>query len=232
MSHMTVSQVMTTDVVAVREDAPCHEIVTLLAEHRVSTVPVLDAGRRVVGVVSEADLLPKVEFSGQSGNQPLIRGSRRSSRQAKSLGSTARDLMTSPAVVVSGRATVVAAARLLDSHGIKRTPVVDDAGRLVGIVSRRDVLKVFLRADADITAEVVDDVLRRTLWIRPAEVSATVADGVVTLDGGVDDPTLIGIVVRLVRSVDGVTDVRDRLTHRVGTGAAGAPGHRPARRER
>jgi CBS domain-containing protein len=216
MSHLKVSALMTRDVATVREETPFHEIAKVLAERHVSAVPVVDADDRVLGVVSEADLLHKVEFadSPDEGASILERRAHRLARH-KSTGHVAKDLMTTPAVTVMDGTTVVKAARLLESSGIKRMPVVNDLGRLVGIVSRADLLKVYLRPDADVRDEIVNQVLRRLLWIGPSEVSVLVDSGVVVLVGQLEQRSLIDIVVRLVAAVDGVVEVDDRLTWRV-----------------
>jgi CBS-domain-containing membrane protein len=207
-----VRDVMTQDVVTVDEHASLKEVARLLTEHRVSALPVLDGEGRVVGVVSEADLMPKEEFpEGQPGGR-LFQGRRRREIRAKAAGDTAAELMTSPAVTIGPDAGVAEAARLLHRHGIKRLPVVDPAGPLLGIVSRADLLKVFLRADADIAREVRQQVLRRAMWIDPDTVAVEVHDGVVTLAGQLERRSLIPIVVSLVRGLDGVVDVVDRLS--------------------
>ena len=216
MTHMTVSEVMSSNVASVREDTPFREIARVLADRRISAVPVVDAGDRVVGIVSEADLLPTLETAEPDPDRGrMMRRLGGFRRPVGHGGMTARDLMSSPAVVVPGRTTVVTAARLMDSSRIKRMPVVDDLGRVVGIVSRNDLMKVFLRADAAIARDVVEDVLRHGLWIGPDEVTVDVADGVVTLTGEVEDRSLIPIVTRLVDAVDGVMEIVDRLTYRV-----------------
>jgi CBS-domain-containing membrane protein len=207
-----VRDVMTQDVVTVDDHAAFKEVATLLTEHRVSALPVLDGEGRVVGVVSEADLLLKEEFpEGPPGGRPL-QGRRRRETRAKAAGGTAAELMTSPAVTIGPDAGVAEAARLLHRHQIKRLPVVDPAGPLLGIVSRADLLKVFLRADADIAAEVRQQVLTRAMWIDPDTVVVEVRDGVVTLTGQPERRSLIPIVVSLVRGLDGVVDVVDRLS--------------------
>jgi CBS-domain-containing membrane protein len=216
MRHHNVSALMSRDVATVREDTPFHEIAKVLADRRVSAVPVVDADRRVLGVVSEADLLHKVEFADDPGEGAGIL-ERRAHRLArhKATGQVAKDLMTEPAVTVPEGTTVVKAARLLESSGVKRMPVVNDLGRLVGIVSRGDLLKIYLRPDAEIRAEIVEQVLRRLLWIGSTEVSVRVNDGVVTVAGELDQRSLIDIVVRLVGAVDGVVEVEDKLTWRI-----------------
>jgi CBS domain-containing protein len=121
--------------------------------------------------------------------------------------------MSTPAITIEDRTSVVRAAREMDRHHIKRLPVVDEVGRLVGIASRRDLLKIFLRSDDEIRAEIETQVLEDSLGIAPGIVSVNVADGLVTLDGRVQRKTLIPVVVRLARAVDGVIDMVDRLDY-------------------
>ena len=203
---------MTQDVVTVDEHASFKEVATLLTERRVSALPVLDGEGRVVGIASEADLLLKEEFPQGPPDGRLFQSRRRRQTRAKAAGDTAAELMTSPAVTIGPDASVAQAARLLHRHGIKRLPVVDPAGPLLGIVGRADLLKVFLRADADIAREVRQQVLRRAMWIDPDTVAVEVHDGVVTLAGQLERRSLIPIVVSLVRGLDGVVDVVDRLS--------------------
>jgi CBS-domain-containing membrane protein len=203
---------MTTTVATVDERTPFKQIVRLLSERRVSALPVLDAAKRVVGVVSEADLLRKEEFPEGPGGRVFESRHQRVAR-AKAAGDTAAELMTAPAVTVGADATVAEAAKLLARHGVKRLLVVDEAGRLLGIASRVDLLKVFLRSDEDIRREVRDEVFQRVLWIDPDDVAVEVSDGLVTLEGVLERRSLIPIAVRLVHGVDGVVDVVDRLTY-------------------
>ncbi|HEY6706029.1 MAG TPA: CBS domain-containing protein [Actinomycetota bacterium] len=206
---------MTQDVVSVDEHAPFKDVAMLITERRVSALPVLDREGRVLGIVSEADLLLKEEFPEGSASGRLFKGRRRRTDRAKAAGDTAAELMTAPAVTVGPDASIAEAARLLYRHGIKRLPVVDPAGPLLGIVSRADLLKVFLRSDPDIAREVRQQVLRRAMWMDPDTVVVDVRDGVVTLTGQLERRSLIPITVSLVRSLDGVVDVVDRLTFEV-----------------
>jgi CBS-domain-containing membrane protein len=203
---------MTHDVVTVDEHAPFKDVATLIIERRVSAVPVLDGEGRVLGIVSEADLLLKEEFPEGSASRRLFQGRRQRIDRAKAAGDTAAELMTAPAVTVGPDASVAEAARLLYRHGIKRLPAVDPAGPLLGIVSRADLLKVFLRSDADIAAEVRQEVLMLAMWMDPDTVVVDVRDGVVTLTGQLERRSLIPITVSLVRGLDGVVDVVDQLT--------------------
>jgi CBS domain-containing protein len=205
-----VRDVMTRDVVSVDEQTPFTEITRLLTDCCISAVPVLDPDGRVVGVVSEADLLLKEEYpEGLQGW--LLEGRHRRATRVKAAGATAVELMTAPAITIGPDASVAEAARLLHRHRIKRLPVLDPAGPLLGIVSRADLLKVFLRSDAQIAQEVRQDVLRRALWVDPDTVGVEVDDGVVTLTGRLERRSLIPIAVRLVHGVDGVVEVVDRL---------------------
>jgi CBS-domain-containing membrane protein len=207
-----VRDVMTREVVTVDEETPFKEITQLLADCHISALPVLDSDGRVVGVVSEADLLLKEELPEGPAGGHLFQGRRQRATRAKAAGDTAVELMTAPAITVGPDASIPEAARLLHRHQVKRLPVVDPAGPLLGIVSRADLLKVFLRSDADIATEVRQQVLRRTMWIDPDTIAVEVRDGVVTLAGRLERSSLIPIVVSLVRGLDGVVEVVDRLS--------------------
>ncbi|MDI2125454.1 CBS domain-containing protein [Yinghuangia seranimata] len=217
MQHQRVENLMTEPVVTVQTDTPFKEIVRVLREHAVSATPVLDQDKAVVGVVSEADLLRKEADSEGPARLPVAVHSRRAVREArgKAEGETAGELMTAPAVVVGPGATVGEAARLMERHGVKRLPVVDASGRLRGIVSRCDLLRVYLRPDEAIRAEIRDDLLRRDLWVDPDSLDVRVLDGVVTLAGEMENKTLTSLLVRMVRGVDGVVQVHDRLAFAV-----------------
>nr|WSX75078.1 CBS domain-containing protein [Streptomyces sp. NBC_00899] len=204
-SPCTVSDVMTQTVVAVGQHAAYKEIVATMEQWKVSGLPVLEGEGRVVGVVSEADLLSKEEF--RNSDPARLDEIRRLSDVAKAGAVTAGQLMTTPAVCVHADSTVAQAARIMAQRGVKRLPVTDAEGMLCGIVSRSDVLKVFLRKDEEIAEEVARDVVHPLF---PGEPSAAVAvhDGVVTLTGQVLEPGLILVAVRLARAVEGVVDVR------------------------
>ena len=214
MSRWKVTDVMTTDVVSVGAEVGFRELVDVLSGRGVSAVPVVDDAKHVIGLVSEADLLHKMEFAGESVAARLLERHRRRAARQKARGDKARALMTSPAVTTTADTKVVQAARLMEARQVKRLPVVDGQGRLVGIVSRRDLLKAFLQPDRAIREEVVEQVLHRVLWLEPTQVGVEVSDGVVTLTGELDRKSAIPIAFGLVRGVDGVVDVVDRLTYR------------------
>ncbi|MEU4172499.1 CBS domain-containing protein [Streptomyces sp. NPDC026665] len=206
----TVSDVMTQTVVAVGRDAPFKDIVRTMEQWKVSAMPVLEGEGRVIGVVSEADLLPKEEFRYEE--QDLSRQRLRLDDTAKAGATRAAELMSTPAVTVHPDATVAQAARIMAVRHVKRLPVVDGIGMLQGIVSRADLLKVFLRPDDEIADEV-----RRTVvsYLFPSfshAVHVNVSEGVVTLRGHIHDTSLISVAVRLVRAVEGVVDVEPQLT--------------------
>jgi CBS domain-containing protein len=200
-----VSDVMTSTVVALGGGAMFKDIVKTMQQWKVSALPVLDGKERVIGVVSEADLLPKEEF--RDSDPDRYTQLHRLSDLAKAGAVTAQELMTAPAVTVHADATLAQAARIMARSRVKRLPVVDDRGVLKGVVSRSDLLKVFLRDDEDIADEVRREVVSQ-LFPTPIEpIRVEVREGVVTLTGRIRDTTLVPVAARLVRAVEGVVDV-------------------------
>jgi CBS domain-containing protein len=212
--HQRVQDVMTTDVVCVRETTSYKELVELLTTRRVSAVPVVDDRGHVLGVVSEADLLLKREQPARPLVQVLSAPRRRRER-AKAQATVAAELMSRPAITIDPEATVAAAARRLHASQIKRLPVVDAVGRLVGIVSRVDLLKGFLRPDEELYSVIVEDVIFGDLFMAPSRFDVHVQDGVVTLQGRCERRSLIPVVVKAVAAVDGVVRVENRLGYNV-----------------
>ncbi|PBC93350.1 CBS domain protein [Streptomyces sp. Ag82_O1-15] len=205
-----VSDVMTHTVAAIGRKANFKEIVQLMEQWKVSALPVLEGEGRVIGVVSEADLLPKEEF--RDSDPDRYTQLRRLSDLAKAGAVTAEDLMTAPAVTVRANATLAQAARTMAHAKVKRLPVVDDMGLLEGVVSRGDLLKVFLRDDEDIAEEVRREVVSYLFRAPLSPVRVQVHDGVVNLAGRVRDTSLVPVAARLVRAVEGVVDVEFELT--------------------
>ncbi|WP_406382079.1 CBS domain-containing protein [Streptomyces sp. NBC_01618] len=191
MRHRSVADLMTPAVVSVQRGTTFKEIARVLDEFGVTAVPVVDENGCLVGVVSEADLLRRRGYG--SGTN------------------TAVELMSHPVITASPEWSVVRAARVMEKHKVKRLPVVDSEGRLVGVLSRSDLLQLFLRRDRAIQEEILEDVLTHTLRLSPSSLTVEVADGVVTLSGTVSRHSLVPVVLRLCRSVDGVIDVTDRL---------------------
>ncbi|MFD9722867.1 CBS domain-containing protein [Streptomyces sp. NPDC059072] len=209
-SPYTVADVMTADVVAVTPSTGFKDIAAALERWKVTALPVIEGEGRVVGVVSEADLLPKEEF--HEHRPGLVEQMRRLGDTAKAGSTLAEQLMTTPAVTIRPDATLPQAARLMAGRHVKRLPVVDAEGTLTGIVSRADLLKVFLRTDEELTAEIRESVVERLFPLSHASVTVTVEQGVATLSGRVRDPGLIPLAEHLARSVEGVVDVHCRLS--------------------
>jgi len=203
----TVGDVMTTEVVTVGVNTDFKACVDLLRANRISAMPVVD-GDFILGIVSEFDLLLKEE-----GRDTFAHLKRRQSSQANAR--TAGDVMTHPALCIGSGASITDAVRLMHKRAIKRLPVVDAHGRLVGIVSRHDLLKSFLRSDESIRLEVSEDLLARALWIDQGAVTVSVQDGVVALAGELETKSLADLVTRLAGSVDGVVGVDSRLGFRL-----------------
>jgi len=202
MTPRTVGEVMTGEVVGARRETPAGELARLLDRHRIGGLPVLDHDDKVVGVVARADL---------TGRRPAC---------------AAAELMSTPAVTVHPEQRVAAAARVMERHRVDRLPVVDEEDRLIGIATRRDLLRVFLRTDDEIRREVTDDVLPRAL--SPAgtgSVTVSVRDGVVTLTGRPGDHgrDAIPLAIQLAWRVDGVVGVVNAPAADAGTGAV-SPG--------
>ncbi|MEL5955931.1 CBS domain-containing protein [Streptomyces sp. CLV115] len=208
-TRYTVDDVMTKTVVTVTPDTEFKEIADAMERWKVTAVPVVDEGGSVVGVVSEADLLPKEEFHERPPG--MIDQMRRLGDTAKAGSVRAGELMTGPAVTIEPGASLPRAARLMAGRRIKRLPVVDADGRLKGIVSRADLLKIFLRPDDDLAAEIRHEVVDRLFPNSRRDVKVGVTGGVVLLTGRVPDSALIPVAARLAQSVEGVVGVECRL---------------------
>ena len=209
--NANVRDVMTTHVVAVRENATYKEMAAKLREFRVSAFPVLDDRDKVIGVVSEADLLTKeaLEYSVPGVMGGILHGRER----AKAAAVSAAELMTRPAVTIGPYESVTRAARLMYSRKLKRLPVVDDDGRLIGIVTRADLLGVFSRPDAEIRQDIIENVIIGTVLTDPARFAVTVKDGVVTVGGTPENASVGRDMIGEIRHVEGVVAVRDRLSY-------------------
>jgi CBS domain-containing protein len=206
----TVKDVMTTRVIWVRKDATFREMAVALREYRVSAFPVVDDDRKVIGVVSEADMLNKEALIDEPG---FVDGILHRRDQAKARGVTAGDLMTTAVVAVRPEDTVEHAAKLMYDRGVKRLPVTNENGHLVGILSRADVLSVFDRTDSAIAREITHDVILGEFLVDPSALQVTVVDGIVTLAGRPETNDTGHEIARRVRHVQGVVAVRDRLDY-------------------
>lgn len=207
----TVSDVMTRRVIALREDARYKDIVTALRHYRVSACPVIDEAGRVIGLVSEADLLYKQTDPEMPPG--LIRLNWRLHEQTKATAVTAGELMTAPAIVIDPAASLRTAARTMQDNQVKRLPVAALDGRLVGIVTRSDVLSVFERPDTDIRDHVVKVILDEEFGLDPDNFKVTIRSGVVTMRGKIDQrDTALRLLAR-VRHAEGVVGIRDRISY-------------------
>lgn len=206
-----VADVMTKDVVVVEAEDDFKTCVRLIHRHRISALPVVDpVTRRLVGVLSESDLLAKER---ERDSRPVLPPARWIADQVAA-ARNAGDLMTSPAVSISPTATVAEAARLMYRKGVKCLPVVDAAGGVVGVVSRSDLLKTFMRSDESIRTDILEDLLRRSLFIEPSAVDVQVDHGLVRIGGQLETKSLVDLVVRMIGRIEGTVGVDSRLAYR------------------
>ncbi|HEY7484904.1 MAG TPA: CBS domain-containing protein [Streptosporangiaceae bacterium] len=214
MRKALVEDVMTQPVITVTESTPYKKIVATLIQHNISAVPVLDRTAHVKGIVSDADLVLKEADPDAVEETPLFEGPRRRREHRKSVGATAAELMSEPALTVMPTTTLEHAAQVMRKHRVRRMPVVDAfSGRLLGIVSRSDLLRVYLRPDEEICAEIQAEVLPRIAGINRRAVKVIVEDGVVTLNGHVDRQFVIRGLVHALHHVQGVVAVDEHLTY-------------------
>lgn len=210
---MKVRDVMTVDVLTVTPETPLREVATRLSERRISGMPVVDESGRCIGVVSEGDLLfkevghprpPRVLdwLLGGPYDPDALR--RRSAR-------TAREAMSAPPVVIGPDRPLRVAADLMVGHGVNRLPVVED-DRLVGIVTRADLVRAYVRLDEEIVRTIRDEILRHTMWLDPADFEIESREGLVRVEGAVDRRSTARIVEKLIGLVDGVAGVESALT--------------------
>ena len=212
---MHVESLMSRDVVTVAPETSLKEVAALLSRHRITGLPVCDADQRVLGVVSEADILRKEE-----GRAPSTTGllswlfERDDESLDKVSARTAGEAMTSPAITIEPGRPVSDAARLMLERQVNRLPVVME-GKLLGIVTRADLVRAFNRPDEEILREISEDVLLRTLWISPDRVTISVEGGEVSLAGEMENRTQAELAAAYVSRVPGVVDVHSDLTWQV-----------------
>ena len=205
---MKIDELMTTDVVTVPASMPLKEAAALMAERTVSGLPVVDTANAVLGVLSEGDILYRE--TGRRTRSVLAR----TSEDPRASAVTAGEAMSAPAVTIGPRRLVSDAANLMIDNGIRRLPVVDDDGTLIGIVTRADLVRAFVRPDEEVAGEIREDVFQRALWVDPVRVHVEVHDGRVELSGEVETRVDAELVPSLVERVPGVMDVHSSLRWR------------------
>jgi CBS domain-containing protein len=212
---LTVRDVMTSSVVLVHPSMPLKEVAQALIDHGISGVPVVDADGVVLGVVSEADLLVKEQGPEAIRHRPLSRlfgESRESREQLTKLGATtAGEAMTAPALTITSSRSIHEAAAIMTARRVNRLPVVDD-GRLVGMVTRADLVRAYVRSDDELAATIRNDVILKILWLDPAHFDVVVKDGVASISGQVERRSTAAMVERSVRMVPGIVDVHASVT--------------------
>jgi CBS domain-containing protein len=215
MHRTLVRDVMTTDVASVDETATYKEIVTTMALRQVSGIPVVDAARRPIGIVSETDLLAKEADPNTDATRPLLRSPRRHAIRRKAAAIFAASLMTPRPLTITADQPAAEAARRMQRHRVNRLPVVDDRGKLIGIVSRGDVLRAFLQSDDELRRRIREEVLRQDWWLEPSDFLVTVDDGIVTISGELELESQVEPLCRAIAAVDGVVRVGNCLTWRL-----------------
>ena len=211
---MRVRELMTESVLTIGPEAPLKDVAKVLIENRISGLPVCDIEGHVLGVISEGDILYKEHdpTEGHVGG-PLgwiVDGSPNLAGAVKAQAMTAAKAMTAPAVTIAPYESVSQAARIMCEHRVNRLPVVK-GDRLVGIVTRADLVRAFTRGDAEIERELREDVLARTMWIDAGRVDVTVRNGVVTLTGGLRTRSDVELLGRLAARVPGVLAVESTV---------------------
>lgn len=207
---VTVADVMTRDVVTVLPTASFKTMVELMQDLRIGALPVVAPGGRLVGIVTEGDLIVKEAARLRDVGLGWLVGRLRRGEREKATGTDAAAVMSSPVVTVADSAAPAVAARLMQREGVKHLPVIDENGRLAGMVSRVDVLKVFARADDDIRRDI-DEVIRRGAWVDPERVEVRVDDGVVHLAGRLERRSEVELLCHLVASLEGVVSLEEEL---------------------
>lgn len=214
-SEMNVSELMNTDVLTAVPDESLRNVARRLVKHGISGVPVCDEGRLVVGVISEGDILYKER--GRTGRRRPLAGIVDSAARAEMIkmqARTVREAMTSPAITITPSRAAAYAARLMLDNAVNRLPVVTKGGRLVGILTRADLVRAFARPDAEIATEIRADILNRVFWVQPETIRVEVNDGAVRIAGEIETATEAEVLLSLVEKVPGVVAVDSTVTSR------------------
>ena len=207
---MRLNELMTPDVITIGPDAPLKEAARRMIEARVSGLPVTDDSGALVGIVTEADFVKEEAGRRSAQRARLLRWLHR--EPVTDDEHWVRDVMTSHVITLPADADHAEAARVMEHEGIKRIPVVDETGRLIGVISRSDILRAFARPDSEIIRELSDDVIRRVLWIDQKRVKIGCENGNLTLSGQLETRSDAQLLVELAKRLDGVVSVKDRLS--------------------
>jgi CBS domain-containing protein len=210
----TVSEVMTSRVHVARPMTPFKRLVQLIEDNKISALPIVDAQGIPVGIVSESDLLLKERRRELDSESSLLHPRRRRQERAKAEGVVAWEIMTKPPITVRSDVTLAQAARLMQERNVRRLVVVDGRDKIVGIVSRSDLLQVFLGTDGELRDEVLSTIIPSMLLSDPESVQIAVRWNVVTLSGEVDRKSDAEIFARMTLELEGVVDVVNRLTYK------------------
>ena len=211
--HRTVSDVMTTHVHVASPEAPFKVLVRLIEENKVSAIPIVDQQGVPIGIVSEADLLLKERRHELESEEDLFHPRKRRHERAKAEGTVASEIMTTPAITVPADTPLSQAAQMMQKKNIRRLVVVDQRGRIAGIVSRSNLLQVFLRTDAELRDEIAGSLMPSLAPPSATKIGVDVRSNIVTLTGELDRKSDVEILTRLTRELDGVVDVVNRLTY-------------------
>jgi len=209
----TVSDVMTIHVHVASPQAPFKVLVRLIEDNKVSAIPIVDQQGIPVGIVSEADLLLKERRHELESSEDLLHLRKRRHERAKAEGTVASDVMTSPVITVPAGTPLSEAARIMQTKNVRRLVVVDQRGHIAGIVSRSNLLQVFLRTDEELRNEIKGTLIPALALSSSANVRVEVRSNVVTLSGEVDRKSDVEVLIRMARELDGVVDVVNRLTY-------------------
>jgi CBS domain-containing protein len=214
LRHRTVSDVMTMRVHVASQMTPFKYLVRLIEENRISAIPIVDLHGMPLGIVSESDLLLKERRADLASDLSLLHVWKRRVDKAKADGVIAADLMSSPAITVDADTALTEAARVMQERNVRRLVVVDDRGRIAGIVTRSDLLQIFLRTDEDLRQEVMRTIIPAIVPGDAETIEVDVQSNVITLCGVVDRRSDSDILSRVSREIDGVVDVVNQLTYR------------------
>jgi CBS domain-containing protein len=223
----SVEQVMTTSVITVTAATPINEVARLLVEHRISGLPVVDADGRVVGVVSEGDILVREAGRHAPSRRPLARlfpsGRGPKGEQAKVEARTAGEMMTSPALTIEPFRAIRAAAEIMTVNKVNRLPVVDAEGRLLGIVTRADLVRAFVRTDEELVEQIRIELLARSMWLDPDKFGVTVQHGAAKVTGAVQKRSTAEIIARFLALVPGVVSAETDISWEIDDGGVTVP---------